>query len=351
MNSSDDLWFREGAIPETPTSPWPEEPPPAPPVAADENELTSTSPSIPGIPEPAPAPMEDDPLSLEEFDQIVQRWRREERRDWWRFLLVMSVCSLLWLGTWVWYVLRDTPTTTASPVVVEPAMALALPPSPTVMSPPMTLPSPPSPPASTARHREQRPAPATRPRRSPSLLQAYEAFSRKDLDRAESLYIRLLQHADQRRGALLGLAMVALKRGHQVEAAAYYHQVLLRSPRDDEASAGLLAAYSAMPRDAAREALRSAIAESPDVAWWHYVLGSLSLLWGDQVTALEHLRQAVRLRPGHGDALYNLAVACDRDRRGQEAIAFYQRALDRAPGAHFDQEPVRQRLRQLRDLP
>lgn len=292
---------------------------------------------------PAAASSGDAPAA--DVEAMIQRLRREERREWLYFAAVVLGSSIIWLLTWAWYQLAGPGR--PAPLPSPPALSQSLPnlhalvatdPLPVSMAKPLRPASPPVP--------VQAPAKPVSVSKDP-LLAAYEHYSAGRLARAQRLYEQASRRAASRREGLLGLAMVALKQEHLVEAAAWYREILAEDPGDDRTVTALLAVYARMEPDAAFAAVDYAAQRHPRLAWWQYIQGRLALHRGDNGMAVTALGRAAVLRPRQADYQYHLAVACDRQGLYGRATDAYRRALNSPGPAGFDRQQVQRRLREL----
>jgi tetratricopeptide (TPR) repeat protein len=83
--------------------------------------------------------------------------------------------------------------------------------------------------------------------------------------------------------------------------------------------------------DEARAALEKAIAIQPDDSQAHNQLGNVYLISGNLHRAEAEYREAVRLESRNAEAVYNVALALDRQGRAREAIVWYERFIAQAP--------------------
>jgi tetratricopeptide (TPR) repeat protein len=84
---------------------------------------------------------------------------------------------------------------------------------------------------------------------------------------------------------------------------------------------------------AAVEALRQAIALSPDNAFTHLNLGTALFETGDAKTALDEFQTAIRLSPGLSKAHYGAGIVLEAAGRDREAIAAFTKAVDAEPAS------------------
>jgi uncharacterized protein HemY len=155
--------------------------------------------------------------------------------------------------------------------------------------------------------------------------------------------------------ALLGLADLALRQGATEEAGELYRLALAAHPREARAETGALALIvqtenmpPGLPEKLERR-LRRLIAEQPQVAAPHFVLGNLLARQDRWQEAQAAYFEASRREAGNPDYRFNLAVSLDVLRQSPQAAEQYRAALaaaEKSPSA-FDQEEARARLAAL----
>lgn len=185
-------------------------------------------------------------------------------------------------------------------------------------------------------------------RSAPSQLNAaYAALQAGQLDSAEAAYRSALDAQPGELDALLGLAVIAERRGDRANAERYYRRVLAQQPDHPQAMAALLSA-NGPPQGDDEQRLRQSLAEHPESAVLHAAMGqrmAMQQRWADAQAAYF---EAVAREPGNADHLYNLAVALDHLRQPRVAADYYRRALAQPdPGSRFDREAAMQRLAAL----
>ncbi len=183
---------------------------------------------------------------------------------------------------------------------------------------------------------------------SPALAAAYQDYRNGDYPSAWQRYHAVLQLDARNRDALLGMAAIAQQQDQDATAAEYYGQVLTLDPRDPAAHAGMSALTKG---DAAttESRLKLLLAQRPDAAELHFVLGNLyagQSRWGE---AQQAYFNAANRDPDNAQYWFNLAVSLDHLSQGKLAAQYYQRALqqDQAGAENFDHAQTRRRLNEL----
>ncbi|MBI2311778.1 MAG: tetratricopeptide repeat protein [Betaproteobacteria bacterium] len=184
---------------------------------------------------------------------------------------------------------------------------------------------------------------------NPALAAAYEAFTAGDLPRAEQRYLRHLDSEPRNRDALLGLAAIALKRGHANEAERYYLRVLELDPRDAQANAGLMAVRTQGDPRQVESRLKMLISQQPESAVLHFALGNVYAAESRWAEAQQAYFRAASAEPANADYAFNLAVSLDHLNQNKLAVDYYRRGLALASRgiASFDRQLASSRLREL----
>jgi predicted O-linked N-acetylglucosamine transferase (SPINDLY family) len=130
------------------------------------------------------------------------------------------------------------------------------------------------------------------------------------------------------------LGAVALASGEAAAAVRHLKDALALQPDSDVAALDLCAALRlAGQPEAALDAARTAAARHPQLADFHFMLGNLLSARPAKAArreAIDCYRQALALRPGHPETLYNLSLALQSAGQLDEA----QAALAQAASAH-----------------
>lgn len=158
----------------------------------------------------------------------------------------------------------------------------------------------------------------------------------------------MLNRDAKNRDALLGMAAIAQHQGQDEVALQYYRQVLIVDPRDPVALAGM-SAFSTGDTAGKESHLKLILAQSPQSAALHFVLGNLyteQSRWGD---AQQAYFNALRLEPASAQFAFNLATSLDHLGQGKLAGQYYGLALklDTAGNSGFDRVQTQTRLNQL----
>ncbi len=169
----------------------------------------------------------------------------------------------------------------------------------------------------------------------PTLLSAYEAYSRGDDAAAQKQYRQVLQGDTRNVDALLGMAAIALRQSRYADANGWYQKVLEIEPRNSTAlSAVANLQLSGEPADAAtadyastESRIKSMLAQQPEAANLHAALGNLYAAQSQWSLAQAAYFNASRFAPNSADYAFNLAVSLDQLGKAGLALAQYQRAL------------------------
>jgi len=169
----------------------------------------------------------------------------------------------------------------------------------------------------------------------PTLLSAYEAYSRGDDAMAQKQYRQVLQSDTRNVDALLGMAAIALRQSRYADANGWYQKVLEIEPRNSTAlSAVANLQISGESADAAtadyastESHIKSMLAQQPEAANLHAALGNLYAAQSQWSLAQAAYFNASRYAPNSADYAFNLAVSLDQLGKSGLALAQYQRAL------------------------
>jgi len=169
----------------------------------------------------------------------------------------------------------------------------------------------------------------------PTLLAAYEAYSRGDDTAAQKQYRQVLQGDTRNVDALLGMAAIALRQSRYADANGWYQKVLEIEPRNSTALSAVAnsqinneSAGSATADYAGTESrIKSMLAQQPEAANLHAALGNLYVAQSQWSLAQASYFNASRYAPNSADYAFNLAVSLDHLGKSGLALAQYQRAL------------------------
>jgi Flp pilus assembly protein TadD len=190
--------------------------------------------------------------------------------------------------------------------------------------------------------------------REPAPLDAaWAAQQAGDLDRAESLYRRVLESEQGQVDAQLGLAVIAHARGNDAAARRGYRQVLESAPEHPRAWAGLAELAGEDDAGGIESRLRQLLANRPSGPL-HFALGNVLARQERWPDAQQEYFAAATLAPDAPDYAYNVAVALERLGKPAAAVPWYSRALRQAASGRavrFDALAARARLDQLQAAP
>jgi Tfp pilus assembly protein PilF len=169
----------------------------------------------------------------------------------------------------------------------------------------------------------------------PTLLAAYEAYSRGDDAAAQKQYRQVLQGDTRNVDALLGMAAIALRQSRYADANGWYQKVLEIEPRNSTALSAVANSQisnelaGSVPADSAgtESRIKSMLALQPEAANLHAALGNLYAAQSQWSLAQAAYFNASRYAPNSADYAFNLAVSLDQLGKSGLALAQYQRAL------------------------
>lgn len=166
------------------------------------------------------------------------------------------------------------------------------------------------------------------------LADALAAHGSGDLNRAESLYRRVLALEPANAEALHNLGVIGLQSAHPAAAAGLFRKTLVADPGYNDAYCNLGLALRAQGLlEEAAEAYGQAIKADPDMAEAHSNLGVVRQEQGALDAAADSYREAIRIAPNLADAHCNLGILLYEQGAMQEAEECLALALEAAPGS------------------
>ncbi len=194
----------------------------------------------------------------------------------------------------------------------------------------------------------------------PTLLAAYQAFSRGDDAAAQKQYRQVLQADVRSIDALLGMAAIALRQGRYADARGWYQKVLEIEPKNSTALSALAntqigndatdANSAASDFSATESRIKNLLAQQPEAASLHAALGNLYAAQNQWPLAQAAYFNASRFAPNIADYAFNLAVSLDQLGKSELALAQYQRALsllNSAGASNLDRAQLEARIQAL----
>lgn len=161
----------------------------------------------------------------------------------------------------------------------------------------------------------------------PTLLAAYQAFSRGDDTSAQQQYRQVLQRDVRNVDALLGMAAIAQRQGRDADAMGWYQKVLEIEPRNTIAQSAIVRPQANVDAVGAESRIKNLLAQQPESASLHAALGNLYAEQNQWAAAQEAYFNASRFAPNSADYAFNLAISLDQLGKSGLALAQYQRAL------------------------
>ena len=199
---------------------------------------------------------------------------------------------------------------------------------------------------------------SSQPQTDPLLTTAYTAYQQGNLEQAQRNYQNILKANPEHRGAMLGLAAVALRLRDTNLARNLYLQLLERDPSDPLARVGLM---TVMPKDDStrlESELKLLLEAHPNIAALSFSLGNIYAAgqrWNEAQQAYFNAMQAAAKATSLQESVspdypFNLAVSLEHLNKPDLAVRYYQEALQLAASqpAGFDKEALRQKMETLR---
>jgi tetratricopeptide (TPR) repeat protein len=184
----------------------------------------------------------------------------------------------------------------------------------------------------------------------PTLLAAYQAFTRGEDESAQQQYRQVLQRDVRNVDALLGMAAIAQRQGRDADAQGWYQKVLEIEPRNTIAQTAIVSPQANTDAVGTESRIKNMIAQQPEGASLHAALGNLYAEQSQWPSAQEAYFNASRLAPNNADYAFNLAISLDQMGKPSLALKQYQRALDllnKSGAASPDRAQLEARIREL----
>ena len=184
----------------------------------------------------------------------------------------------------------------------------------------------------------------------PTLLAAYEAFSRGDDALAQQKYRQVLQKDVRNVDALLGMAAIAQRQTRTMDAIGWYRKVTDIEPRNSIAQSALADLEVSTDAVGAESKIKSMLARQPEAANLHAALGNLYAAQNQWAAAQAAYFSASQYAPISADYAFNLAISLEHLGKPKLALVQYQRALDllnMTGAASPDRAQLEARLRAL----
>jgi tetratricopeptide (TPR) repeat protein len=162
----------------------------------------------------------------------------------------------------------------------------------------------------------------------PTLLSAYQAFSRGESASAQQQYRQVLQLDVRNVDALLGMAAIAQRQGRDADAQGWYQKVLEIEPRNTIAQSAIISPQAHTDAIGTESRIKGMLAQQPEAANLHASLGNLYAEQGQWPSAQEAFFNASRFAPNNADYAFNLAISLDQMGKSNLALKQYQRALE-----------------------
>jgi tetratricopeptide (TPR) repeat protein len=185
----------------------------------------------------------------------------------------------------------------------------------------------------------------------PTLLAAYQAFSRGEDANAQQQYRQVLQRDVRNVDALLGMAAIAQRQGRDADAAGWYQEVLGVEPRNTIAQSAVVRLQVNTDVVGSESRIKNLLAQQPESANLHAALGNLYAEQNQWASAQAAYFNASRFAPNSADYAFNLAISLDRLGKSNLALAQYQRALEllnSSGGSSPDRAQLEARINALR---
>jgi tetratricopeptide (TPR) repeat protein len=189
----------------------------------------------------------------------------------------------------------------------------------------------------------------------PTLMAAYQAYTRGDDIAAQQQYRQVLQRDVRNVDALLGMAAIAQRQSRDADAAGWYQKVLEIEPSNTIALSAMVGGSGSDPQVntdavATESRIKNMLAQQPDAANLYAALGNLYVGQSQWASAQEAYFNASRLAPNNADYVFNLAISLDQMGKTRLALMQYERALaalNKSGGTSPDRATLEARIREL----
>ncbi|UQB43032.1 tetratricopeptide repeat protein [Thiomicrospira microaerophila] len=178
-------------------------------------------------------------------------------------------------------------------------------------------------------------------------LLAYEAYIQGDFDRAQDLYNRHLLGYPNSRVSKLGLAAIAVHRGHYEKAFNFYQQLLKENSEDKEAKLGIASLASTLAGLGPHNLdLKAILQNNPFSSELQFAVGNVYAKQGDWFRAQQYYFESVRLDNNNANYRINLAISLDHLGDFHSALDHYKHALAIADfhDARFSTDSIKRRV-------
>lgn len=162
----------------------------------------------------------------------------------------------------------------------------------------------------------------------PTLLAAYQAFTRGEDVSAQQQYRQVLQHDARNVDALLGMAAIAQRQSREADAAGWFQKVIEVDPQNSIAQTALVNPLVNNDKSDAESRVKNLLAHQPEAAHLYATLGNIYAEQNQWASAQAAYFDACRFAPNNADYAFNLAVSLEQMGKQKLAFAQYQRALD-----------------------
>ena len=161
-------------------------------------------------------------------------------------------------------------------------------------------------------------------------------FKKGRIQAAHSVLIDINERVPGNYSILCKLGVVEMKLGHYDKSIAYLDEAITMRENSGYAHFMMgIAQYKNKEIDDAQNSFERSLILNPDNARAHLYLGNLAGAAKQYQQAEEHFLSTIKINPALADAYYNLSVLYLQQKRKQDALSYYQKALNN--GAQPDQ--------------
>ncbi|THB67676.1 MAG: hypothetical protein D6B27_04150, partial [Gammaproteobacteria bacterium] len=177
----------------------------------------------------------------------------------------------------------------------------------------------------------------------------YREFTNGNTDLAYQLYTRALLRDSNNIDAMLGLAAIETINNNNSKSEYLYKKVMELDPNNQTAKAALANITVSADSIMTESTLKIMLQQSPDNPQIYFNLGIIYLQEGRLVEAMQMFNTANEISPENPDTLLNIAICHDRYGELDNAIGYYQLALNAASrgNSSFNRHEIETYLQQL----
>ena len=184
------------------------------------------------------------------------------------------------------------------------------------------------------------------------ISEAFKAYQAGQFESAERLYQNALQDYPENRDIHLGLAAIAINKGHSESAYGHYIKLLDMNPDDAFALSSLIALSKNSDPVKDESVIKTLLHKEGKVPYLYFALGNIYANQNRWAEAQQAFFDAHRLDSTNPDYVLNLAISLDKIGQYASALDFYNVAIELAEksAANFNWSSVNDRIQILNQV-